>query len=92
MVLRDQPENAEAMVLVGRAHLSLDNKVTARVYLEQAVKLFPDYAPAHYYFALFLLASQENEVAFTHLNKVIDLSPGSPEAELSSKLIVQYSH
>lgn len=91
-VLREQPENAEAMVLVGRAFLSLDNMVTARVYLEQAVKLHPEYMPAHYYLALFLLANEENAQAFLHLNKVIELAPGSQEAERASELIVQYSH
>lgn len=91
-VLREQPENPEAMVLVGRAHLSLDNKVTARVYLELAVERYPEYMPAHYYLALFLLANEENDLAFIHLNKVIELAPGSPEAKLASELIVQYSH
>lgn len=91
-ILLEQPENPEALVLVGRAYLSLDNKVTASVYLEQAVSLYPHYMPAHYYYALFLLANQENAEAFIHLNKVIALAPGSMQAELASELIVQYSH
>lgn len=91
LVLRQQPENAEAMVLVGRAHLSLDKQVTARVYLEQAVKLYPEVASAHYYFAVFLLANEDYTQALAHLNKVIELAPGSNEAELASELIVRYS-
>jgi tetratricopeptide (TPR) repeat protein len=91
-VLREQPGNAEAMVLVGRANLALDNEVTARVYLEQAVQLFPEFIPAHYYYALFLLASEEHAEAFIHLNKVIELAPGSAEAKLAGQLIVEYSN
>ncbi|HLD94814.1 MAG TPA: tetratricopeptide repeat protein [Anaerolineales bacterium] len=90
-VLREQPENAEAMVLVGRAYSSLGNKIAGRVYLEQAVKLYPEFGPAHYYFGLFLLANEETDQALAHLNKVIELSPGSQEAKLASELIVRYS-
>ena len=91
-VVRDQPDNAEARVLVGRAYLAMGNKVAAKVYLEQAVNLHPEYMPAHYYFGLFLLADEENEQAFVHLNQVIELAPGSREAELAGELIVRYSH
>jgi tetratricopeptide (TPR) repeat protein len=91
-VLRSQPQNPEAMVLVGRAYLAVGNPVTAEVFLQQAAETHPGYAPGHYYYALFLLANNEASQAFLHLNKVIELAPGSPEAELASELIVQYSH
>ncbi|MCL5428999.1 MAG: tetratricopeptide repeat protein [Chloroflexi bacterium] len=88
LVLREQPENPEAVVLAGRAYLSVGNKVAARAYLEQAVELDQEYMPAHYYLGLFLLANEEYTQAFVHLNKVIELAPGSGEAKLASELIV----
>jgi tetratricopeptide (TPR) repeat protein len=91
LVLREEPDNAEAMVLVGRAHLTLGNRVTAEVFLERAAVLHPDYMPAHFYLALFLLANNEEIEALEHLNKVIELAPGTPEAERASELIVQFS-
>jgi len=92
LVFREQPENAQVMVLVGRAYLATGNQVTAEVVLQETVKLHPEYMPAHYYYALFLLAKSEDSEAFVHLNKVIELAPGSSEAERASELIVQYSH
>ena len=92
LVFREQPENAQVMVLVGRAYLATGNQTTAEVVLREAVKLHPEYVPAHYYYALFLLAKNEDSEAFVHLNKVIELAPGSQEAARAAELIVQYSH
>ena len=92
LVLREQPENAQAIVLVGRAYLAIGNQVTAEVFLKRAAELFPDYMPAHYYYALFLLAKNEGSQAFVHLNKVIELAPGSEEANRAAELIVEYFH
>jgi tetratricopeptide (TPR) repeat protein len=92
LVLRAEPQNEQAMVLAGRAYLATGHQVTAEVFLKQAVESFPDYMPAHYYYALFLLAKNEDSLALVHLNKVIALAPGSQEAARAAELIVQYSH
>lgn len=91
-VFREQPENAQVIVLVGRSYLAVGKQKTAEVVLQEAVKLHPEYMPAHYYYALFLLAKNEESEAFVHLNQVIELAPGSWEAKRASQLIVQYSH
>ena len=92
LVLRAEPQNEQAMVLAGRAYLATGYLVTAEVFLKQAAESFPDYMPAHYYYALFLLAKNEDSLALLHLNKVIALAPGSPQAARAAELIVQYSH
>jgi tetratricopeptide (TPR) repeat protein len=89
--LKNEPDDPEALVLVGRAFFVLGNLVTADSYLSQAVENFPNYMPSHYYYALYLLANNEASLAIVHLNKVIELAPASPEAKLSAELIVRNS-
>jgi tetratricopeptide (TPR) repeat protein len=89
--LKAEPNDPEALVLVGRAFLVLGNLVTAESYLSQAVENFPDDMASHFYYALYLLASNEASLAIVHLNKVIELAPASPEAKLAADLIVRNS-
>ncbi|MEX2143769.1 MAG: tetratricopeptide repeat protein [Anaerolineales bacterium] len=84
------PTDVEAMTLLGRAYVLLGKGVTGRVFLERAVELDPNYALGHYYLAIFLIAEGEIEQALIDLNRVIALSPGSPEAVQASGLIIQY--
>ncbi len=91
-VLKQNPQDAQALVLAGRAYLATENQVTAGVFLKQAIDLHPDYMLAHYYYALLLLTINEDSQAVLHLNKVIELAPGSQEANRAAELIVQYSH
>ncbi len=91
-VLKQNPRDAQALVLAGRAYLATGNQVTAGVFLKQAIELDTDYMPAHYYYALLLLTINEDSQAVLHLNKVIELAPGSEEAKRAAELIVQYSH
>ncbi|HLE73391.1 MAG TPA: tetratricopeptide repeat protein [Anaerolineales bacterium] len=84
--------DAEAMVLLGRAYALLGREETSRVFLERAVELDPTYPHGHFYLAIFLLAEGETDEALAHLNQVIALAPGSPEAEQASELIIQYSN
>lgn len=91
-LLQERPQDPQILTLVGRAYALLENAETARFYLQRAVDLGPSYAVGHLHLGIFLLSQQEQDSALVHLNTVLALAPGSPEAELASELIVQYSH
>ena len=91
-LLKDDPSDPEILTLLGRAHSFLEESEAARFYLLRAVTLDPDYAPAQLYYGLFLLSSGERQEALLHLTKVLELVPGSHEADLASQAIVQSSH
>lgn len=85
------PNDPEAMVLLGRAYVILGDPETGRVFLERAVELDANYAPGHYFLALFLLSEGETEAALQHLNKVIELAPGTAQAQHASELIIEFN-
>lgn len=84
-------EDAETLVLLGRAQIALGHRTAGRGFLERALALDPTYAPAALQLGLFYLAEEDLDTAFDYFDQVIAMAPGSPEAELASQLIVEYT-
>jgi tetratricopeptide (TPR) repeat protein len=90
-LVSEEPEDLEALVLLGRAHLLMGNDHSGVGFLQRALELDEEYAPAHLHLGIYLLAQQRTEEALRHLNAVIAFAPGTPEAEWARELIVQMS-
>jgi tetratricopeptide (TPR) repeat protein len=85
------PEDAAAMTLIARAHALLEQPETARVFFKRAIKANPQYAPAHLYYAIFLLANQEMADARRQFNEVLAIAPDGQEADLAAYWLAQMS-
>ena len=76
-------EEAAIQTLWGGAYLQMGENLLARDYLERAVALQPDYAPAHARLALALFALGDAEAALGHVETAVELdarrthSPGT---------------
>jgi tetratricopeptide (TPR) repeat protein len=90
-LVTDSPNDLQALVLLGRAHLLMGNDHSGVGFLERALELDEEYAPAHLHLGIYLLDQGFREEAMTHLNAVIAFAPGTPEAEWARELIVQMS-
>lgn len=87
----ENPADKEALVLLGRAHLLMGNDHSGVGFLERALELDAEYAPAHLHLGIYLIDQQRKEEALSHLNAVIAFAPGTAEAEWARELIVQMS-
>ncbi len=86
------PKDVDALVLNARAYALLDKAATADVFFNLALEQDPQFAPAHLYYAIFLLATGDAETASLHFNQVLALAPDSAEAELAAYWLEQTSH
>lgn len=91
-LVEDDPDDPQALTLLGRAHMLLGYKTAGRGFLEHALEVDSGYTPAHLYLGIYWLSQEEIEASLLHLNQVIALAPGTLEAARAADLIVQYSH
>jgi tetratricopeptide (TPR) repeat protein len=69
---------AAILTLWGGAYLQMGESLLARGYLERAVALQPDYAPAHARLALALFALGDAEAALGHVERAVILDADDP--------------
>ena len=69
---------AAIQTLWGGAYLQMGENLLARDYLERAVALQPDYAPAYARLALALFALGDAEAALDHVETALELDAGDP--------------
>jgi len=86
------PKDIQAIVLNARAYALLGRPSTAAVFFRLAIKLDPEFVPAHLYYAIFLLANGDTQLARLHFNQVLALAPDGPEAQLAAYWLEQTSH
>lgn len=86
------PKDVEALVLNARAYALVDKPATADVFFNLALEQDSQFAPAHLYYGIFLLANGDAETARLHFNQVLALVPESAEAELAAYWLEQTSH
>lgn len=91
-LLLADPDDATALTLNARTHALLGQTETARVFFEQAIKVNPEFAAAHLYYAIFLLANQEMDEARQQFNEVLAVAPDGQEADLAAYWLAQMSH
>lgn len=88
-VVLDDETDAEALVLLGRAHLLLGNDHSGLGFLERALQVDEGNAQAHLHLGIYLLNQGDKQQALEHLNDVLFYAPGSAEAVWARELIVQ---
>ena len=69
---------AAVLTLWGGAYLQMGESLLATSYLERAVALQPDYAPAHARLALALFALGDQEAALGHVERAVALDADDP--------------
>lgn len=79
-VLREQPEHAQALHLLGLIHFQNDDPETAHAYLARSLDLCPDNVAALTNQASVCMALQRNESAISLLRKALELAPGHAPA------------
>lgn len=84
------PEDPEALVLLGRAYFLLEDQISAHSYLQLALENDHGYAPAHLHLALYYLATGENAKAEDHLQQASELGAGTLSGDQAAQLLLQY--
>jgi tetratricopeptide (TPR) repeat protein len=79
-VVRDHPDNVDALRMLGRIALSAGRKADAERLFRRAVKLAPDFAGALTDLGRVLKEQNQFEEAIECFGKVIDLEPDNPQA------------
>ncbi len=78
MVTARGADEAESALLWGSFYLQQGESLLAREYLQHAIDLRPDFAPALARLGLVMLTLGEGEAAFDHLRRAADLDPSEP--------------
>jgi len=78
----------QAYVRRGEVFYALDKPGKAISDYRQALKLVPDYALAHFNFALSSMKLQDNQSAIEHFNKVVTLRPESDLARQAKSYLL----
>jgi tetratricopeptide (TPR) repeat protein len=76
----EYPDNPTVLYSLGVAHLIKQQVAQARAAFERVIAVDPGYASAYLNLATIEQLAGEKSKAVTHLQKVIELSPGSPTA------------
>jgi len=87
-VVRDHPDNVDALRMLGRVALSAGRNADAERLFRRAIKLAPDFAGALTDLGRVLKEQNQFEEAIECFGKVIDLEPENPQAhfQLASTL------
>jgi tetratricopeptide (TPR) repeat protein len=87
MLLPKDPANLDTMAQV---LIKLDDQLNAQRFLDRAIQLDPEYAPAHLHLGLVYILKGDNEAAFEELSLARSLEPEGPTAEQANRLLETY--
>ncbi|MEW6718444.1 MAG: tetratricopeptide repeat protein [Chloroflexota bacterium] len=85
-----QPDNPEALDLLGQAYFLLKDIHTAERFFQRALQSDAQYAPAHLHLGILNLYRGMKTEARNHLNLVLSLDPDSAAAEQARRLLHLY--
>lgn len=81
-VIGRMPDNPVLRYNLGRAYLATQNPSAARVQLEEAIKLRPDYIAARVILAELLLQGRDYNRTMQHVQEIVSLDPNNVAARL----------
>jgi len=85
------PKDAAALDVMGWTMFSLGDMQEAERFSLRALQANPDYAPAHLHLGQVYLQTGQNQLAYQHLKKALDLSTDQPELQATvQRLLRQY--
>jgi tetratricopeptide (TPR) repeat protein len=84
-VVRSDEDEPESMDIMGQVLFRLGDLMNAERFLIRALKLDPDYAPAHLHLGLVYKLQDKNRQANASFAKAISLAPGTPTAILAER-------
>ena len=87
-ILAKTPKDANALFLLGVAHLKKKDWNAAITPLLQVVELTPNFAAAHYYLGICFQQTKELPKALEHYQKASELDPSNPDTPYNSGLIL----
>jgi tetratricopeptide (TPR) repeat protein len=79
MLLKEEPDHAEAWAWRAAIYDMLDNRLEAQQYYERALELRPDNDTCRLHLASFLQHSNRVREAFAHLQKLYERQPDNPD-------------
>ena len=83
IILLDK-NNPAGHALLGQAYNLLGDEFNAQKFMMKALQLDPEYAPAHYYLALYYLTQQQSQLAQQHLTQAVQFA-GQAHADFKLK-------
>lgn len=81
------PADPAALDLMGQVLLLLQDPLNAERFIQRAIQINPDYAPARLHLAQVYLLRNATTAARQELEMAITLAPSSPEAEYARRLL-----
>lgn len=87
-VLAEEPEDTNALYLMGMSYSKQQMYKEAIESLTQVVQLVPDFPPAQFELAICYQNLGEKEKALEHYRKTLELDPNNPDAAYNAGLIL----
>ena len=79
-----------ALDIMGQVLLNLGDSSNAERYFNRALRIDPQYAPAHLHLGLIYMERGDREAAYDKFNLTLALAPGTPVAEHAQRLLQNY--
>lgn len=84
------PDDAESLDLLAQVLFSLNYIERAKEIFERALRLDPNYAPAHLHLGMIYLQNGQTRLAITELQRAINLEPQSPIGLQAKRILQNY--